>query len=105
MKNQIIFLETKFLIPTTLFELFCEMSVIVLFVDLVSDGILQMALGSNLLRKFGGRILRTLLRNAFCYILRHQAAMPLSTKRIMKLSGPPQKRSRKGTLKRMTVIL
>ena len=33
---------------------------VILFVGLVSDGILQMALGSDLLRKFGGGILHNM---------------------------------------------
>ena len=41
----------------------------VLFVDLVSDDILQMAIGSHLLRKFGGRILCVLLTNGICCTL------------------------------------
>ena len=55
---------------------------VILFVDLVSDNILQMVLGSNLLRKFRGRILHTLLSNTICYTLKPLAAMPLSTKKI-----------------------
>ena len=54
----------------------------ILFVDLVSDDILQMALGSDLRRKFGERILRTLLTNAIGCTLGHLAAIPLSTKII-----------------------
>ena len=57
----------------------------ILFVDLVSDDILQMALWSDLPRNFGGRILQTLLINAICCALRQLAAMPLSTKRIQKI--------------------
>ena len=58
----------------------------ILFVNLVSDDILQMALGSDLLRKFVQRILHSLLTNTICCTLRQLLAMPLSTKRILKNS-------------------
>ena len=57
----------------------------ILFVDLVSDDILQMVLGSELLKKFGGSLgeeYYITLINAICCTFKQLAAMPLSTKRI-----------------------
>ena len=54
--------------------------------DLVSDDILQMALGSELLKKFGGSLgeeYYITLINAICCTFKQLAAMPLSTKRIL----------------------
>ena len=53
--------------------------------DLVSDDILQMALGSDLLKKFGGSLgeeYYITLTNAICHTFKQLAAVPLSTKRI-----------------------
>ena len=61
---------------------FLELLLGFIFVDLVKDDILQMALRSDLLRKFGGRVLHTLLTNALCCTSRQLVAMPLSTKII-----------------------
>ena len=55
----------------------------ILFVDLVSDDILQMVLGSDLPRQFKRGISHTLLTNAICCTFIQLAAMPLSTKRIV----------------------
>ena len=57
---------------------------LILLVDLVLDDILQMALGPDLLRKFGGGIPRSISTNAICCIFGLLVAMPLSTKRITK---------------------
>ena len=77
-------MRSSILFVSAFYPLFYQVIIIssILFVDLVSDSILQMALGSDLLRMFGGRILRTFLANAICCTLRQLATMLLSTKRI-----------------------
>ena len=63
----------------------CIGKVSILFVDLVSDYILQMAPGSDLLRKFGGSLggeYYITLTSAICCSFKQLAAVPLSTKRI-----------------------
>ena len=67
----------------------------ILFVVLVSDVILQVALESDVLTKFGGGILHTLLTNAICCTMRQLAALPLSTKRAEIYNLQPHKYSKK----------
>ena len=53
--------------------------------NLVSDDILQMALGSDLLKKFGGSLEEEYyitLTNAICCTLKQLEAVPSSSKRI-----------------------